>query len=621
MLTALWLVVFVLRLVLADLPAVPPEAQLWSLNRPPGITFQDRTGAVIATRGFRHGAPVRLSELPPYLPRAFLAAEDRRFFSHPGVDGRGALRALWRDLRAGRRAEGGSTLTQQLARNLFLGPEQSFKRKAQEALLALELERRMPKTRLLELYLDRTYLGAGAYGIDAAAHAWFGRPARELDLPQSAFLAALPRAPGRMVPGADLTAARARTARILHAMREERWIGPGAEAEAIAHPAEPSPPVSAESDFSDVLDLAAAEARAHAGGRPDLVVRLSVDPRLQHLAAEAVRAGVADAAGRGATEGALVALAADGSIVALQGGRDPHAGGYDRAVQALRQPGSAFKPFVYAAALAEGAKPDDVRQDAPVDVGGWRPQNFEGGWSGAVTLSDALARSINTVAVKLTMEVGPERVARLARTFGITTLPPHPGPSVALGAYEVRLLELISAYGVLQNGGLRRTPRLVDTVTDSRGTLLWRAAPDGWQVYDPGHAAELVRMMEGVVERGTGREAAIGRPAAGKTGTTQNHRDAWFVGFTPDYVAGVWLGDDRGRPMAGVTGGEAPARAWARFMRAAHEGLPVRDFDGPAPDGDARAAFYGKLADELEATGEDGDGRLPPNPSGPTLQP
>ena len=592
------------RWLFSDMPAIPPEARLWSLNRPPGIAFQDRTGAVIAVRGFHHGAPVRLSELPPYLPRAVLAAEDRRFYSHPGVDLRGLARALWRDLREGRRAEGGSTLTQQLARNLFLGPEQTVRRKAQEAVLALELERRIPKDRLLELYLDRTYFGGGAYGIDAAARLYFGRPARELDLAQAVLLAALPEAPSRMSPGNDLAAAHARAARVLAAMRAEGWIGPQAQADALAHPAEPVAAAAAgEGGFGPLLDLAAAEARSHAPGRPDLVVRLTVDPRLQRLAAEAVRSGVAEAAGAGATQGALAALAPDGAVVALQGGVDSRAGAYDRAVQALRQPGSAFKPLVYAAALAQGVKPDDVRQDAPVDVAGWRPQNFGGGYAGAVTVADALARSINTVAVRLTLEVGPERVARLARSFGITTLPARPGPSIALGAYEVRLLELVGAYGVIQNGGLRRPPYLVESVSDARGALLWRRAPLGWRVYEPADAAALTRMMQGVVERGTGRAAALGRPAAGKTGTTQNHRDAWFVGFTPDYVAGVWLGDDRGRPMAGVTGGEAPARAWSRFMRAAEDGLPVRDFAEAPAATDKRAAFYETLAREME----DGD--------------
>ena len=596
---------------------MPPAAALWSLNRPPGMTFMDREGRVIAVRGPRHGAPVRLETLPPYLPRAFLAAEDRRFWRHGGVDLPGVGRALLRDLRERRTAEGASTLTQQLARTLFLGPEQTLRRKAQEALLALELERRLGKRGVLELYLDRTYLGAGAYGVEAAAHAYFGRPARELDLSQSALLAALPKAPSRLDPTNDLAAARARAALVLAAMRREGWISADAEREAVAHPAPLTPPDRGEGPFGYALDLAAAEARAHAPGSPDLVVRLTVDPRLQALAVDAVRSAVADARRQGATQAALTALGPDGAVLALQGGLDARESPFDRATQALRQPGSAFKPFVYAAALAEGAKPDDVRQDAPVDVRGWRPRNFGGGYAGAVTLAEALARSINTVAVRLSQEVGPERVARTARAFGLSTTPARPGPAVALGAYEVRLLDLVGAYGVLQGGGVRRAPFLVESVADARGRVLWRHAPDPVRVLPADKAAELTAMLEGVVAHGTGREAAIGRPAAGKTGTTQNHRDAWFVGYTPDLVAGVWLGDDRGRPMAGVTGGEAPARAWARFMRAALTDSPPRPFGDV--QGNERARFYEGLAAELERAAEPPPGRLPEPGGGPIL--
>ena len=596
------LALFGWRTVFADLPSIPDATELWSLNRPPGILFEDRDGRSIATRGFHHGPPAHLADLPPYLPRAFLAAEDRRFRSHPGVDLRGVARALVRDVRERRAAEGASTLTQQLARTLFLGSEQTAKRKAQEMVLALQLERRLSKDAILELYLNRTYLGAGAYGVEAAAHAYFGRSAHELDLAQSALLAALPQAPSRLDPTNDLQAAQARAAHVLAAMREEGWISAPAQAEALVHPATLSPPDSTtEGPFGYVLDMAEAEARAHAPGRPDLVVRLTVDPRLQALANAAVRSAVAEASRQGATQAALVALAPDGGVAALAGGLDHRDSSFNRAAQARRQPGSAFKPLVWAAALADGAKPDDVRQDAPVDIGGWRPRNFGGGYAGAVTLADALARSINTVAVRLTQEVGADRVAQIARAFGLSTLPPKPRPAVALGAYEVRLLDLVGAYQVLQRGGMRRTPHLVQTVSDAQGRLLWRHTPDGWRVYDPGRAAQMTAMMEGVITHGTGRRAAIGRPAAGKTGTTQNHRDAWFVGFTPELVAGVWLGDDRNRPMRGVTGGEAPAAAWARFMRAALEGSPVQPFGLPEGEAqDARARFYDGLARELE---------------------
>ena len=305
---------------------------------------------------------------------------------------------------------------------------------------------------------------------------------------------------------------------------------------------------------------------------------------------------------RGVTQAALAALAPDGSIVAIQGGLDHRDSPFDRATQALRQPGSTFKPLVYAAALEDGVKPDDVRPDAPIDVKGWRPQNFGGGYSGNVTVKEALARSINTVAVRLSQESGVDKVAALARRFGITTLPAHPAPPVALGAYEVRLMELLGAYQVLQRGGGQVTPFLITEVTDARGQVLWRKpqAPP-YPVYDPPRALALTRMMQGVIEHGTGKRAAIGRPAAGKTGTTTNSRDAWFMGFTPDYVAGVWLGDDRNRPLNGLTGGDLPAEAWARFMTTAHQGLPIRDFGDGAAAPDPRAGFYSKLAAELEA--------------------
>ena len=398
-------------------------------------------------------------------------------------------------------------------------------------------------------------------------------------------------------------------------MRREGWASPDSVAEALAHPAELAPESRTEGEFGYVLDRALAEARPHVGGHPDLVIRLSVDPRLQPLAMQTVREAAAEARARGGTQAALVALAPDGGVLALAGGLDHRESPFDRATQALRQPGSAFKPIVYAAALSEGLHAGDVRQDAPIDIRGWRPQNAGGGYAGAVTLGDALARSINTIAVRLTQEVGVERVARLARAFGLSTIPPKPAPPVALGAYEVRLIELVGAYQVIQGQGLRRPVHLVDSVTDARGEPIWRANPSGWRVMSPGQALELTRMMQGVIAYGTGREAAIDRPAAGKTGTTSDYRDAWFVGFTPDIIAGVWLGDDRGRPMDRMVGGETPARAWARFMRTAHERLPVRDFAARPGAADARAEFYRALADELEDSEGASESTSSPPPS------
>ena len=595
---------FLYRFTFTGLPALPEADRLWSLNRPPGITFLDRSGKVIAVRGSRHGSAVRLGDLPAFAPKAFLAAEDRRFYGHMGVDPVGIARALRADLRAKKVVQGGSTITQQIARGLFLTPAQTLQRKFQEAVLALQLEGRLSKDAILELYLNRIYFGAGAYGIDAASHTYFGKDPRRLTLAEAALLASLPKAPTRLSPANNLDAARRRAGVVLGLMRKEGWIDATAEAQARAHPASLAPEPGGEGDFGYGLDLAAFEAKARAAGRaPDLVVKTTLDPALQRAAADAVRWAVAQGRPRGVTQAALIALAPDGGIAAVQGGLDHRDSPFDRATQALRQPGSAFKPFVYAAALEDGVKPSDVRADAPVDIKGWRPQNFERGYAGAVTLSEALAKSINTVAVRLTQEVGPDKVASLARRFGISTAPVHATPAVALGAYEVRLVELTGAYQVLQRGGGQTPPFLVTEVADARGQVLWRRpSTPPYPVFDGPRSLELTRMLQGAVEHGTGRRAAIGRPAAGKTGTTQDSRDAWFVGYTPDWAAGVWLGDDRNGRLDGLTGGDIPALAWARFMTAAHRGLPARDF-GLAGGGrvDPRAGFYAGLADELEA--------------------
>lgn len=599
-LVGLW----VWRLAFAELPPIPDKAALWSLNRPPGATFLDYQGQLIGQRGPRHGPPVPLKAMPKYLPQAFLAAEDRRFYHHGGVDLSSVLRALKADLGAHRVVQGGSTITQQVARNIFLTPEQSLRRKLQEAALALRIEGMMSKDEILELYLNRIYFGGGAYGVEAAAQTYFGKPAGKLSLAEAALLAALPKAPTRLDPANDLAAAIGRSRHVLSAMQKEGWISPADVAYALAHPPVLAEEASTEGDFGYVLDLAAKEAKTLlAHPPPDLVVRLAVDPRLQTEAARAVRAGVAQFSARGASEAALVALAPDGGVRALVGGLDHRDSPFDRATQAKRQPGSAFKPFVYAAALEAGLAPDDVRPDAPVRIGDYAPTNSDGLYIGNVTLAEALARSINTVAVRVTSEIGVERVAELARRFGLKDIPAHPDLPIALGAYETTLLDLTSAYQVVQNGGGRVQPYLIESIANARGDILYRRNPRPAEaVYDERRAATLTQMLRGVIEApyGTGRRAALDRPAAGKTGTSQNYRDAWFVGFTPDWVCGVWMGDDRGRPMKGVAGGEGPAQVWRQFMLAAHEGLPPRAFDRAVAKADPRDAFYAGLAEEFE---------------------
>ena len=572
---------------LANVPRIPPRDQLLVVNQAPAMIFQDTIGQVIATRGPRHGAPVALDELPPYVPRAFLAAEDRRFYQHGAVDLRGIVRAAWVNFRAHRTVQGGSTLTQQLAKTLFLTPEQTLNRKLQEAVIAVRLQQEMSKDEVLELYLNRIFFGDNAYGVDAAAQTYFGVPARSLSLSQAALLAALPKAPTRLALTNDMTAALARSHLVLRNMRAEGWITTDQEQAAINAPPALAPEAPGEGDFGYVIDMAAAEAVKIAGGQaPDLVVRLSIDPTLQAAGQTLVRQTIAqEGPAAGVSQGALVLLGGDGSIRALVGGIDHHLSAFNRATQAQRQPGSSFKPFVYAAALENGVQPTDTRVDGPVSFDGWTPTNYEPGYRGQVTVAEALAQSINTVAATLAHEVGVSKISEIAHRFGLASIPDNPQLSIALGSYEVNLLELTSGYQVFQQAGQRIEPYLVEQIATTRGAVLYsHVASAGLPVYDVTHDGEMVRMMEGVIDHGTATRAAIGRPAAGKTGTTQNWRDAWFVGFTPDWVCGVWIGNDDNTPMNRITGGAIPAEIWRKMMLTAHQNLPVRDFPWLPPE-------------------------------------
>ncbi|MEO8811421.1 MAG: transglycosylase domain-containing protein, partial [Caulobacteraceae bacterium] len=484
---------------LADIPAIPEREALWAVRRSPGLTFLDRGGGLIARRGAKYGAAVTLADLPAYVPKAFLAAEDRRFYRHGAVDPRAILRAARRDLAAGRAVEGGSTLTQQLARTLFLTSGRSLKRKIQEAVLAGRLEAMLGKDAVLALYLNRTYFGAGAYGLDAAARTYFGKPAQALSVGEAAMLAALPNAPSRLAPTNDFAAAWARGRRVLGAMRTEGWITDGERAAALADPPVLAPRHGGEGAWGYVLDRAEAEAGALAGGSGDLVIRLTVDRKLQADGEAALLAGVREGRGRGVTQGALVALAPDGAILAMVGGVDHGASAFNRVTQARRQPGSAFKPFVYGAALERGVLPSDKRLDAPLALAGWTPGNYGGRYAGEVTVAEALARSINTVAVRLTLEVGADAVAAFARRCGLADIPADARPSIALGAYEVTLLELAGGYQVFQTGGTRTTPYLIAGIANTRGDLLFTHAGATAAVLDPLYASRMVRMLEGVV--------------------------------------------------------------------------------------------------------------------------
>ncbi len=545
-----------------DLPR--PEDALDAVRRP-SLVLQDSAGRTIATYGDVVGEPLQLSDLPAFLPQAAVAVEDRRFWTHAGFDPRGLARAVFVNLTAGHLVQGGSTITQQVAKTLFLSNARTIKRKAQEILLTLWLERHFTKQEIIEIWLNRVYLGTGAYGVDAAAHLYFGISARKLNLWQSAVIAGLPRAPSRFNPRTDPHAAAARGREVLAAM-----VANGTISDATAKAAGSAisfPPIPREGGW--FADWAAGEVTALVPQDTDAVLRTTLDARLQK-SAETALATMLDGPGvrADATQGAVVVLdAASGSVRAMVGGRDYATSPFNRAVTARRQPGSSFKAFVWLAALEHGARPDDLALDAPLTIHGWSPVDFEPGFRGQVSLTDALAQSLNTVSVRLMMQAGgPARITSIARRLGITDKLPET-PSLALGTGEVGLLEMCAAYGSFFNGGRWIRPRAVARITTDDATRIL-PAHDPHQAIDPDLAAMMVRMMGAVVSGGTGRAAAVpGHFVAGKTGTTQDSRDAWFIGAIDGTVIGVWVGNDDGHPMRGVMGGGLPAKLFAAIAR------------------------------------------------------
>jgi len=558
LIAAIW-GVLALALVLAwfarDLPR--PEAALDAARRP-GLTLQDRAGRTFATFGDVVGDPLRLADLPRFLPAAAVAVEDRRFYGHFGIDPVGVARAIYINLRAGRLVQGGSTLTQQVAKNLFLTNARTFRRKVQELMLTVWLEHAFSKSEILEIWLNRVYLGSGAWGVDAAARQYFGVSARRLNLWQCAVLAGLPRAPSRINPRADPAAAAARGREVLAAMADTGVITK-ADADAAGAAISFPPRPATAGWFADWV--AEASATLIPPGA-DAVLHTTLDTRLQ-AAVEARLAALLDGPGaaQDVGQGAVVVLDANtGAVRAMAGGRDWRSSPYNRATAARRQPGSAFKPFVWLAALEHGLRPDSTVLDAPLRIGGWSPNNFDGVFRGDVSLEDALAQSLNTAAVRLMQQSGgPRGVAAVARRLGIADDLPN-DLSLALGTGEVGLLELSAAYAVLFNGGLAAVPHGIERAeADRRAVPVPRPAPD--RLVDADLAAMMVRMMGAVVARGSGRAAAVpGRSVAGKTGTTQDYRDAWFIGAVGGTVIGVWLGNDDGHATKGVTGSALPAR-------------------------------------------------------------
>lgn len=606
---AVWSVIAVLAVGVWISVGLPDLEDALKTERRPTVTILGRDGSEMYRAGDLVGEAVALDDLPPHLTQAVLATEDRRFYSHFGIDPMGLARAMYRNIRAGRIVEGGSTITQQLAKNLFLTPARTYLRKLQEMAVALWLEWEFSKDQILTLYLNRVYLGAGTYGVDAASKRFFRKPASRVNTYEAAVLAGLLKAPSRYNPAASPQRAHARARTVLSNMVAAGYLTEPKAAEAAKgiQVATVTAPTGNARHFVDWV-LEALNDYVTAGGR-DLVVKTTLDTDLQRAAETTMgRAfNASERAGMKAGEGALVALAPDGAVRAMVGGRDYAKSQFNRAVQAQRQPGSAFKPFVYLVALESGMTPASPVVDRPVRLGDWQPSNFSGKYEGRMTLEAALARSVNTVAVQLAQKVGAGRIIETARAVGITSDLPRDA-ALALGSGEVNLLEMTAAYGVIARGGMGVWPYAIVEISSPNGEVLYKRQGSGPGRAVPEAAARTLRgMMAKVIDGGTGKNAGIGRPAAGKTGTSQNYRDAWFVGFTPQLVTGVWFGNDDGAPMNRVTGGGLPARTWAGFMRTAHQGLPVLDFGETGGDGaPATGSFWNRLKRILDS-GEGAD--------------
>jgi penicillin-binding protein 1A len=556
---------------------LPPIQSLEIPKRPPTIEITGLDGSMLAERGEMAGANVALKELPAYLPKAFIAIEDRRFYSHFGIDPYGILRAVVANLAHHGVSQGGSTLTQQLAKNLFLTQERTFGRKLQEVELALWLERKYSKNEILELYLNRVYFGSGAYGVEAAAQRYFGKSAKNVTLAEAAMLAGLVKSPSRLAPNRNPEGAEQRAHVVLAAMADANFITDAQAQASMNRPAISVKPAGAGTInyvadwIGEVLDDLVGQIEE------SIVVETTIDPKLQSLAEAAVIDELASKSVKfNVSQGALVAMTPNGAVRAMVGGRNYAESQYNRAVTAKRQPGSAFKPFVYLTAMEAGLTPETVRYDAPLDVKGWKPENYSREYFGPVTLTQALAMSLNTVAVRVGLEVGPRNVVRTAHRLGIASKL-EPNASIALGTSEVSMVELVGAYAPFANGGFGVSPHVVTRIRTLDGKLLYVRQPDERiQVIEPRYVAEMDTMMEQTLISGTARKAEIpGWVAAGKTGTSQDFRDAWFIGYTANLVTGVWLGNDDSSPTKKATGGGLPVEVWTRFMRAAHQGVPV----------------------------------------------
>jgi penicillin-binding protein 1A len=567
---AVWALIFVVAFFAVFSVDLPDTSKLYDVKRQPSVTYLDRSGAVIAVRGSQYAPPVDLDKLPAYVPKAFIAIEDRWFYWHVGFNPWGMARSAFYNVsHRGGPLRGGSTITQQLARNLFLTPSQTYRRKAQELILAVWLEMRFSKKQILELYLNRVYFGAGAYGIEAASERYFNKPASQLTVGESAILAGMMKGPSRYSPVAATDRASRRATTVLDEMVRIRAISPEQRDEALRTPVTVNP-ILATQRAQYFVDWVDDQVRSLVGEpTEDLVVETTLDLPLQASAEKSLQGGVAAAKAQNVQQGALVSLDGEGRARAYVGGTNYLQTQFDRVTMARRQAGSAFKPFVYLTAMEAGRTPDTPVVDEPVTIGAWTPHNYTNKYLGPITLQVALKESINTVAARLANEVGTSNVAATARRLGIGS-PIQLDPSMALGAVEVSPLEMAQAYTPFDNGGYFAKAYGIERIRTATGRVLYDHGVGGnerRQVIGQPALAYMNEMMRQVLVSGTGTKALVpGYDEAGKTGTTSDYRDAWFVGYTGGFVTAVWVGRDDNTPMRKVTGGTAPAGIWRDFM-------------------------------------------------------
>jgi penicillin-binding protein 1A len=596
--------------------AIPDPLALRQKDNAPLVRVLARDGSVLAERGAAPYVPIDL--MPRHLIDAALAIEDRRFFYHWGIDPIGLTRAIAANLRTGRVVQGGSTITQQLAKNIILNSERTLSRKVEELILALWLEMRLSKPDILELYLNRVYFGAGVYGVEAAARRFFEKGARELTLGEAAVLAGLLKAPSRYSPAWNPTLARERGQMVLAKMVEAGFVSPvRAEAESTGAVRFADWHVMrGDTGVEYAVDAALDQLPLLIGGIDgEIVIETAIDGNLQRRAQQIVHSLLSTEGGAlDASQAAMVLLDANGGIAVMVGGKSYAESQFNRALRARRQPGSAFKPFIYLTALESGLTPDSVVKDAPVIHKGWTPRNFDGRYSGFVTLREALARSLNTAAVRLALTVGVHKAVETAHRLGIAS-ELRPDATLALGTSEVTLLELTGAYGAFASGGRLIEPHIVTAIRSGRGRVLYRRpGPTARTVVAPQHVGALNDMLNAALIFGTGRGAALPmHPACGKTGTTQDFRDAWFIGYTAHFTGGVWVGNDDRRAMKRVAGGTLPAKIWREVMLLAHEGLSPMTLPGTVP---ASTVAMGSAAEPVTA-GRSGPEAAAPVRTGP----